>query len=377
MNVSGDPACKWTVSRRMRVLLIFAVCACWTLLYADMIRRTLGPGDDNLYLQSIAVSAKAPSRLAELNQELIDSLDKLGYGDYVLYRVVLRSKYTNNYWAASNIQSLASWLMPVDPALGMRAYHEVVATRAVLGSIATGLICLAALAAGLSLIRDPRLFGAAIIGVAGTAALFSSTTQAAFQTLLPHIPDRVADNISWIEAFGRSAYFFFDPGLEFGMFGTTPRSNFVVLSFVAAIMRWDRRVTLSYLMLAVAILFHASAGMIMLTLFVVSSLAFRPSEVIRPMPMASIAICVGLAVSQESLGKFLGFNSIIGVASLLVLLLLSFGLYKLMRILDLKPSRIGKLSRFHVSGSHDRRYRDFPFVLECQPGNGSGTSWLS
>ena len=92
MNVSSDPARKWTVSRWVRVLLIFSVCACWTLLYANMVRRTLGPGDDNLYLQSIALSAKSPSRLAELNQELIDSLDKLGYGDYVLYRVVLRSK---------------------------------------------------------------------------------------------------------------------------------------------------------------------------------------------------------------------------------------------------------------------------------------------
>ena len=97
-----------------------------------------------------------------------------------------------------------------------------------------------------------------------------------------------------------------------------------------------------YLILAVAILFHASAGMIMLTLFVASSLAFRPSEVIRPMPMASIAICVALAVSQESLAKFLGFNSIIGVASLLLLLLLSFGLYKLMRMFDLEPVRLGK-----------------------------------
>ena len=261
MNASSDPVRKWTVSRWVRVLLIFSVCACWTLLYANMIRRTLGPGDDNLYLQSIALSAKSPSRLAELNQELIDSLDKLGYGDYVLYRVVLRSKYTNNYWAASNLQSLASWILPVDPALGMRAYHEVVATRAVLGSIATGLICLAALAAGLFLIRDPRLFAAAIIGVAGTAALFSSTTQALFQTLLPHIPDRVADNMSWIDAFGRSAYFFIDPGLEFGMFGTTPRSNFVVLSFVAAVHAMGRPALVSYLILAVAILFHASAGM--------------------------------------------------------------------------------------------------------------------
>lgn len=360
MSVSSEPARKWPVAGRVRILLILAVCACWTLLYADMIRRTLGPGDDNLYLQSIALSANSPSRLAALNHELIDSLDKLGYDDYVLYRVVLRSKYTNNYWAASNIQSLAAWLLPVDPALGMRAYHEVVATRAVLGSIATGFICLAALAAGLFLIRDPKLLAAAIIGLCATAALFSSTTQAAFQTLLPHIPDRVADNMSWIAAFGRSAYFFIDPGLEFGMFGTTPRSNFVVLSFVAALMRWDRRITLSYLMLAVAILFHASAGSIMLTLFVISNLAFRPSEVIRPMPMASIAICVALAVSQESLAKLLGFNAIIGVASFLVLLLLSFGLYQLMKKLDLKPSRIGS---FLDSTFPDRMTADIVIFL--------------
>ena len=98
-----------------------------------MISGVSWPDDDNLYLQSIALSANSPSRLADLNQELIDSLDKLGYADYVLYRVVLRSKYTGNYRAAANIQFLAARLLPVDPAMGMRAYHELVATRAVLG----------------------------------------------------------------------------------------------------------------------------------------------------------------------------------------------------------------------------------------------------
>jgi hypothetical protein len=306
-----------------------------------MISRSLVADDDNLYLQSIALSANSPSRLADLNQELIDSLDKLDYADYILYRVVLRSKYTGNYRAAAYIHFLAARLLPVDPAMGMRAYHELVATRAMLGMIATGLICVAVLAVGLFLIRDPKLFAAAIIGVSGAAVLSGFPTPREFLTLMPYIPDRLPENMSWIDAFGRSAYFFINPGPDFSMFGTTPRSNFVVLSFVAAVLRWDRRLSLSYLMLAVAIPFHASAGLIVLTLFVASNLAFRPLEVIRPMPMACIAICVALAVSQESLARLLGFNSIIGIASLLLLLLLSFGLYQLMKRFDLKPARLG------------------------------------
>lgn len=334
----GEPG-AWGVSPRLRILLVLSVCLCWALLFASIISRGRVPGDDNLYLQSIAVSAKSPAMLDHLNRELIDGLATLGYRDDFLYRVVLRSKYTQNYWAASKIQSLVTALLPVDPAMGMQAYHERVATRAVLSSIAPGLISVLALAGGLLLIRDPKLFIAAIVGVSIAAALYNSSVQADMQTLLPHIPERVPDDMSWIDAFGRSAYFFVNPGLEFSMFGPTPRSNLVIFAFVAVLMRWENRLALSYLVLAVGILFHASAGSIILCLFLISNLVFRPTDVIRPAPLLAIGLCMALAVSQESLTSILGFTSRMAIPLLVVLSLLAFGLFRLLKARDVNRAR--------------------------------------
>lgn len=330
MSLENGSSRMVVVSTRMRLLLILAVCICWVLLFLNGISRITRPGDDSLYLQSIAVSAKSPSRLAELNQELINSLDALGCDDFVLYPVVLRAEYTNNYWAASYIQSLAATLHPVDVAsMTMESYSEAVATRSVLGPTLSGLICVVVLAAGLLLIRNSSLFIAAIFGFAIVASLYNCLSAMDMQTLVPYYPERLPEDMSWIAAFGRTAYFFINPGPEFSIFGTSPRSNFAILSLVAALLRWDGRLSLSYLMLAVAILFHASSGLIVLALFVASNLAFRPSEIARPAPLISIGICVALEFSQESLGNILGLNFVAMTIVLILSLVLAFGLYGL------------------------------------------------
>ncbi len=296
--------------RWVRVFSIAIVSLCWLAIYWSTLCAALTPDDDSLYLQSTASALQAPARMQKLEDELIEGLVQLRYSDYLIHRVTLRVDYKSNYGAASYLQYLAGMLYSPDPDSGISAYHQLVAERALVGTALGGLACLAILVAGLCLVRDWRLQLAVALGVTLAAVLSSAPFHPEFQALLPLTPERPADQMSWLGAAGRAMLFFIDPGPEFSVFGVTPRSNFILLALLAAVLRWDGRTALSYLALAAAIMVHASAGLMILSLFLFSHMIFRRSELFAPKVIAAIAACVMLVVQGEKLTGILGLGAL-------------------------------------------------------------------
>jgi hypothetical protein len=280
-----------------RCVLVFAtaiVLLTASGAYYATLQRTLRANDDTVWLYYTGVALFHPAEVRAFHERVTAHMESGGGDADTIRRWSLRHGYGRNYLVTSFVlYTTAHGLVPL-VVRGEVPYASFLARALTVGFALTFALSLAAIAIALVACHD-WVFASTVAAAMATLA---------FLSLLPIEPPRAGALVPEPTLFAQLKYgatILVNPGAELGMFGYTPRSQLVLLTFLVAALRSRGVFAWSYaVVLALAFVHQSMAGFVLVS-FVLADLLLRPGVLIAPPTLVSVVTALSLFLLRDAL----------------------------------------------------------------------------
>lgn len=296
----ADIAAAIPTRRFLLLVVVIQLLVGFALGYAWGFRAS----DDNIWLYFTGAKLMRP-QAAAAEQQLIDALEASRYPPEWLARMAMRQRYERNYIGASvAYRSAGALVRASDRSLFEGQYPTYVWFAVLTGFAALQLLVVLTLVLILRRVHS----GENLMALALALGLLVVTAQ------------EVQPNFILVGGALASAKqvaeFVFNPGVQYSLFGSTPRNNFAVLILAVFALRWAGRAPWAYLLLPPLALLHQSHATFALAFLLAVDLAWQPKRLLEWQSVLVILLFIILSVSRETLWTYVGSWGIwLGVAA--------------------------------------------------------------
>jgi hypothetical protein len=277
--------------------------------------------DDNLFLISSSFQLQDNQSYNFIENEIRKTVES--YGESALNRFDLRSAHSNTYTIPLYIYNLSNRVLefiyePNDSRLN-KYLAILIPISFLLSSVFSFLILIVCSFFLLNKDQGEKLFL--------SLAIFSLIAIIADIIKFPYAIWTI-DNPTLFGYAKNTILSIFRPTYAFSYFGWSPRSNMLVIVYLFILLRWDRFKYASYV-LPIALLFHASQGVVILIFFFLSDLIFNPKNIINLHYLFSclLSAIIFLTMGGDYIGiidALFDFRSYILIGSIALIAILIF-----------------------------------------------------
>lgn len=297
--------------QRRALWTIFILAALLTTLLN--MNRALFADDDNLWFHVLTYKLvdKAPVTALEEKTIAIMQADKSSTG--MVTRLVDKRDYTYNYLSSSALWVAAR--LAIEPYIQDLSYAQQLGYSLYaefgLATLVSFIIFL--LVCRYLCLPLPWLQALTLLGVISLIASLIPS---------PKPPNFMILNDSFTSSVLQLSYFILDPSVGFSAFSFTGRNNYIIIMLAFFLARWRGFDKLAYSIMALAMTFHASMGMLMLLTILAIDVLTRPRVLRQPFILASIALSTAYYLMVESLWQKVGIEALYVLTVLAVLLVI-------------------------------------------------------